>query len=318
MSKGYYNSEELIESVIHRANVPISQITITNEDILRFANEEISENLAAQILAVREEFYVTEEDFDSTEIEQLGDNSQRIEIPYRAFGSKIRLLQPLNGANAGVPLSPIPLEQVAIRTFGANFLYNNGFYIKNSFIYILDSSNSSYRASYYIRPSELVMLDRAAKVVSIDRDTGIIEVDSVPSNIEALSLIDFNQSLPNHRIYAFDKTVQTVNAVTNQMTFTPSDIPTDLVVGDYICTAGECVIPQIPSDLHSMLAQATACKVLEAQGDINNLKAAFAKLEKMEKSLLNMITNRIEAPGKKLVNLSGLLYKARGLRRKMW
>jgi hypothetical protein len=89
--------------------------------------------------------------------------------------------------------------------------------------------------------------------------------------------------------------------------FNPSDIPERLSVGDWICLAGETVIPQIPSDLHVMLAQAVACRVLEAIGDSQGLQNAAAKLQEMEQKLFNVIDSRLESPGRKCIPLNGLL-----------
>jgi len=300
---GYLRVDKFIDSVKKRAAVPTSQVTFTDEDIIRFANEDLEENMIPLIMAVREEFFVESETYTPTVV----NNNKRLEVPERAIGTKVRLINPISNGVVQPPLSLIPLEHVEYSSGGGS---DRGYYMKGNFIYLLISSEQVV-VSYYQRPNEVVLLERAAQIEAIDRDTGIIEVDDVPSIIEAGSIIDFNQTKPGHRVYAKDVTVATVNQLTNQISFSLADIPDDLIVGDYICLAGETVIPQIPSDLHNMLAQATACKILESINDEKGLKNATRRLEKMETKLLNLIESRAESKGKKIANIESLLYRNR-------
>lgn len=72
--------------------------------------------------------------------------------------------------------------------------------------------------------------------------------------------------------------------------------------GDYIALAGETIIPQIPDELHSMLAQRVACRCLEALGDREGLAAANAKLVEMETKTAILINDRVEGSPQKVVN----------------
>ncbi len=87
----------------------------------------------------------------------------------------------------------------------------------------------------------------------------------------------------------------------------PSDIPQYLAVGDHIALAEQCCIPQIPSDLHVLLAQKTAERILESQGDLAGLQAAQAKSKEMEFRAGTIIDNRVDESPPKLVNRHGIL-----------
>ncbi len=65
-----------------------------------------------------------------------------------------------------------------------------------------------------------------------------------------------------------------------------------------------------------MLAQSTACRILEALGDLDNLKFAYEKLNKMSARMLNIIEDRTEGNPKKIVNRNGFLRN--GFRRYRW
>lgn len=91
------------------------------------------------------------------------------------------------------------------------------------------------------------------------------------------------------------------------VTALPSDIPQYLAVGDHVALAEQCCIPQIPSDLHVYLAQKTAERILESQGDIAGLQAAQAKSKEMEFRAGTIIDNRVDESPPKLVNRHGIL-----------
>jgi hypothetical protein len=90
-------------------------------------------------------------------------------------------------------------------------------------------------------------------------------------------------------------------------TSTPSAIPEFLTIGDHVALAGECCIPQIPSDLHVFLAQKTAERILESQGDAQGLAMAQAKSKEMEFRSGTIIDNRVDESPPKLVNRHGVL-----------
>lgn len=90
-------------------------------------------------------------------------------------------------------------------------------------------------------------------------------------------------------------------------TVLPGDIPPYLAVGDHVALAEQCCIPQVPSDLHVYLAQKTAERVLESQGDIAGLQAAQMKSKEMEFRAGTIIDNRVDESPPKLVNRHGIL-----------
>lgn len=77
-------------------------------------------------------------------------------------------------------------------------------------------------------------------------------------------------------------------------------IPEKLIVGDVIALPEETIIPQIPVELHSMLAQRAAMRCLEALGDSQGLQNAAAKLADMENKTGMLIDNRVESSPKKI------------------
>jgi hypothetical protein len=75
--------------------------------------------------------------------------------------------------------------------------------------------------------------------------------------------------------------------------------------------AGESCIPNVPTELHAILAQRVACRVLEAIGDTQSLQNANSKLQEMEGKAGVILDSRVEGAVHKVVN-RGVLRNIRG------
>lgn len=84
-------------------------------------------------------------------------------------------------------------------------------------------------------------------------------------------------------------------------------IPIRLQINDVVALPEETIIPQIPIELHAMLAQRAAMRCLESLGDTAGLQAAAAKLADMETKTGNLIDNRVESSPMKIVPRHGTL-----------
>ncbi len=183
------------------------------------------------------------------------------------------------------------------------------------------ASGENLLAYYYIRPSKLVSESRVMIVTNINRTAGTVEVNNIPVNLDNTSLfaagtvIDFIQVKSPHKCLSIDKSIVGVNLLTKVLTFDPDDIPKNLAVGDHVALAEECIIPQIPTDLHSMLAQRIACRCLEAMGDREGLAAANAKLAEMELKGGTLVDSRVEDAPFKVTNRHGFLRRNRSIGR---
>ena len=73
----------------------------------------------------------------------------------------------------------------------------------------------------------------------------------------------------------------------------------DVVVGSYITEAEETIVPNMPTELHPILAQRVAVSCLEAMGDEQNKQSAERKLAKMEQDAGTFLDNRVEGANTK-------------------
>lgn len=147
------------------------------------------------------------------------------------------------------------------------------------------------------------------------------------------SLVDFLQTKPGHRTYGYDISVKSVGSVdgssfikvvktdlftyySNGFNFQPAIA--NIQIGDYVCLANECIIPQIPPDLHNALAERTAARILAAIGDTEGLQAANAKLQEIEIRQGSLLDDRSEGTPQKITARHSLLrYGKMGTRKRM-
>jgi|GEM_PF-1573216 len=135
------------------------------------------------------------------------------------------------------------------------------------------------------------------------------------------SLVDFLQTNPGHRTYVFDVEIPKNGITADTIVFNRRDLvtwsgtastdlvkmPIDLKVGDYVCLAGECIIPQIPPDLHTGLAERASARVLAALGDQAGLQVANAKIQEIDSRQGQLVDDRSEGNPQKVLNRNSLL-----------
>lgn len=304
-------SSELLRSIKRRAFIPNDQNTFSDSDFLDMLNEEISYFGIPHLLRTHEEYLVT---FLDTEVDSSTEQFE-FDIPERAIGNKLRDVAFVDDNDNFYELSRVSLEDLSDYNYRGDNLndYTEAFYIKGNKIILVDSlpvGNGVIRQFFYLKPNSLVLEERAAKITSIDTNTGNVVLDKVPSGFSNLPKMDFVQSRSPNLILNFDITPSAINIATKTLTFTTTDIPERLKVGDYVNFAGEAVVPQLPSELHGILAQRVAVAALEALGDSQNMQLAQNRLDMMEKSVNDLIDNRVDGAPQKLKNRHGTLTEA--------
>jgi hypothetical protein len=239
-------------------------------------------------------------------------NQTKYNIPYRAIGNKLRevAFRDTNGnifEMTRIGIGDLPFYN-GPQTYGRVYVY----YIANNQICLVpdslaQSTGTTMLVSYYIRPNSLVLLKNVAPITAINRTTGEITVSNIPTEFSTLLTFDFIKAKSPHRSLGIDKSMIGINSLTKILTFSLSDIPSDLDVGDHVCLATESAIPQIPSDLHAMLVQRVVRRCLEALGDTEGLSSSTMKLSELEKGTNTLIDNRVEDSCQKVVNRHAIL-----------
>lgn len=325
MAVSYMTSSSLIADIKRRAMIPTNQKTFQDVDFLSLANDEIDIGLTPSIMIVHEEFFVTSEDVT------IVSNQSHYPIPYRAIGGKLRDVFYKDIQGNIREMSRISPDDRAFYQTASLQNFFGYFYIEGNDIVLIPSVSSAGVGSivftYWLRPNDLVTEDRVATIQSIAVDsnagTTTYTVDQVPNGFAPSVAFDLMQARPGHQIRRFDVQATVVSPTNKMITFNTVDtvdfgeVTSAIRPGDYISFAGECIIPGIPSELHTVLAQRTACRCLEALGDQAGLQAANQKLAEMEQKTATLIDNRVEGAPQKINNFRGLLRSSK-LRRRGW
>jgi hypothetical protein len=145
-----------------------------------------------------------------------------------------------------------------------------------------------------------------------------LNTTDVSSNIVDTVLIDFLQTKSGHRLYAKDVPIIPGSVSTNAIAFNNVDVPLNLLVGDYICQQYECIIPQIPTDLHSGLAERVCARILAAQGDMQGLQISQGKMTDIKQSEGILTENRVDGSVEKVNQRKSIMSMQRmGIRRRI-
>ena len=307
--KAGLTTNALLKSIKRRAMIPDNQNTFTDQDFIDFLNEEMMIGMVPSILQLKEEYFIFRQ------VTPLIAEKNNYPVPERALGSKLREVCFIDNPNIPVA-NEYEMTQIAIDdrytglsngTGSADFTGFRRFYMLGSDVVLHPSVGPAPYGGlafyYYLRPNSLVKDNAVATVKSINKTTGEVLIETLPSGFSSsngINTFDFIKAKSPHNILDID--VSSTQISTTSITFPVSKIPKDLEVGDYISLAGQSCIPNIPTELHMVLAQRVAQRALEALGDTEGLNNATAKIAEMENKLTTMLDNRVEGAPRKVVN----------------
>lgn len=305
----YMTSDQLIASVKRRASIPTSQSTFTNDDFLAFADEEMSLGLVPSVMTAHSDYFMY------TQVIPLVSGQSRYAVPYRAIGNKLREVAYEDGSGQVGSMTQIGIADLSDYNSSSNSRPRE-FYMENNEVVLVGDFaqapvDGKLRLTYYMRPNSLVLLEKVAVITNVDRISGIISVSNLPTDFSINSKLDLIKVQSPNKTLVFDITPAAINSTSKTITLNLSDIPSTLAAGDHITMAMECAIPQVPSDLHVVLAHRVAARCLEALGDTEGLQTANAKLAELEVKTNTLISSRVEDAPRKIVNRTTTLRRGR-------
>lgn len=302
----YYTSNTLIDAVRRRASLPKADSLYSDEDILAFATDEIYDDVLPLIRNSQEEYLI----YTKKVLVQNG--VQAYEIPERSVASELRDLyfEDSNG-NIYEMTRILPDDKFDRRYLSRSVSQPYNFYMENNTIVLNEKINSPATGylvmKFILRPSALVITDRVAKITDIDRTTGIITVNKIPSVFNMSLKYDFTKTRSPHNMLAMDVSAVGLNLISNQITFNAADIPQNLAVGDRICIENESDIPQIPTEMHRLVIAKTVERVLEGIRDSEGLANAIRKTQQVERGMDDLMENRVTSAPLKIKNKTSFL-----------
>jgi hypothetical protein len=204
-----YSVDSLLTSVKVRTMNASNQNTVTDDDIVRIASEELQAVIIPYIESVKQEYWVTYEN------ETFVNGQVNYEIPSRASGTKLRDIALIDNQGNEVLLNYIQPED--LKSSWAYSPYQFGFYPQDNHIVLvlgnlLGAANYSYVRMYYFRrPNQLCPTDEAGQVTAIDSNTGEVTLTFVPSDWATSDTFDCIASQPPFSSHGDDQTISAIN-----------------------------------------------------------------------------------------------------------
>jgi hypothetical protein len=311
----YYTADKLINSIRRSAQLPVNNNTFKEEDYLELADEELSLNIVPSIIRQHENYFL----YTLPVPMEIG--KSRYKIPSRATGNKLKdlTIQDPNGQIREMTM--IPLEHIT--DYQGSAFHRDArpiYYVLNDEIVLFPETvvNAEYTLlfTFYIKPNKLVKLNQVAIITAIDALNKTITVNNLPAAFNSTQLYDFVTVQSPHVTLGFDVPIVNINAGTKLIQFDPAYVfPERLAVGDHMCIQNETAIPQIPSDLHPMLAKKVAIVCQQALGDTEGVQTSTASYNEIQTNVSTIIDNRVESAPKKLVNRNSFMRRSAATRR---
>lgn len=189
----------------------------------------------------------------------------RYSIPTRAIVAGIKMVEGVDSSGNSWMLYDYSDETNA--KFGGRWAQNGDFYIEgNELVFYQSPPAGTLKVTYSRRLSELVLTTSAAVITVING--GTITIGATPTTgtgfAAASTAYDFIKANPHYDILAMDRNA-TRSSTT--LTFSASDVPSSLAVGDYVALAKQTPVCQAPHELHPLLALRTAYVWSRAKND---------------------------------------------------
>ena len=157
-----YSVDDLLKSIKTRGIIPADDNTINDDDILRFANEELLSSIAPLVRAYGEEYFVNTIDYPLTP------GQDAYVLPYRAMGNIVRKIVLHEGdRQEKVPLATLD-QVIQMKKYGRRGNTKYAYYLEDYkfIIYPSPQNQATLRIHFFFRPNQLVASSKSATHVS--------------------------------------------------------------------------------------------------------------------------------------------------------
>lgn len=301
-------AEDLITSLKLRSMAPMSQNTFTTAYFLQILNEEMKSKLIPLIQGIRENYFLT---YKRTTIEA---NRYRYPLPERAIGNALKDLCFVDNSGnrarrvARTDAHLLPASTISSSNVEHVLLFGDELFL----VPTPNAAIGSLEQWFYSRPNDLVSTSSCAKITAVSSvgGTTTFTVDTdLTASLSVGSKVDFLSSKSPFLLWSEDATITAITATT--IAVATSEVSNEIssvepLVNDYICPAKSANIPMFPEELHPILAQMGAVRVLKSLGDANKTAMAKAELDELAAAAKMVLANRIESSVMPVYNPRGI------------
>lgn len=254
-----YTTSGLLAAIRAEGSIPDEDPDATDAKLLLAADRVYDRVFVPAVRKAVSDFYVTSSYLTITA------GTAEYRVPHRAVTSSVRAVVVQDTGGREYPLVPLPLAD-RHNFYPSSQSFPSYYCLADDKIVLLPTPNNSsqtlrivheYRAGKLILPADAALISAVAAPVVTD-DTALYVVGTsgtfdptdptpcdVVDHLAPFSVIGFDGS--------FDGSVPVIGATLELNTRYQAP-----VAGNYICPVGETPIPQIPAELHGLLALYTA------------------------------------------------------------
>lgn len=291
-----HTTTALLASIKRRGQIPSTDETLATADFLAIADEELHLYVVPLLLSVREEYLVATQDLT------IVSGTASYPIPPRAIGGKLRDVL-VDSGTTYVPLLRVEPERRGDFTASGSV---QGYLLEGNNIILMPtpSAAGTLKIKYFRRPSKLVATSACGLLTAgyAAGTTALVLTATAPATFVDNALVDIVGASPGFESANDDRRLNVPST-----TSVPVDSPGLLVAtsaNDYMCLAGESPIPQVPVELHGLLAQRTAYRCLEALGS-KSADMARKGADDMHQRAMMLLAPRVEGATRVVINHNG-------------
>lgn len=313
-----WTTVELLAGIRRSGSIPTSTLSATADaDLLAYADDELQESILPLALRAQEEFYVR------TQTVTVTSGTDTYPIPRRAIASRLRdVVWVANSVKTHLP-------RLAIETItGLSTITSGtpaGFTLDAANLTLVPIPNQAAQLllRYHLRPGRLVATTNCRQLTAITADTDYSGAASVGRTrlqwTSALStttlgtVLDVISGSPPFEGKVVSSTYASAGGSVTSIDIASSGILNTLSVGDWVVTEDTSPVIQAPVELHGLLVQRTAARILLALGYGDEAAQQSTKADQAEAKAMLLLTPRTDGNPKRLTGgIFGTLNKGSG------
>lgn len=290
---------QLAEDVGERGSLPENDLRFSTAKILKAATLELREGVAPLLSVSRAEHLV----YPYTVPVTIGTAEYR--MPPRAVGGSLRDVVFIG--TDGNPQRMRQLSMDEVEQIGGTDATGtpDRYYVRGYNVRLVPIPNVTGTLSipYYARPNKLVLPSQAIPIVEVNENSTTVTLTLEYDDPSAL--VPFPYNSPFLDVVRATPGFETL--IPNGANFSPTNLGGGLVTitfnkseltsqgpenGDYVCLPGQSPVPQIPVELHGLLAARTARRLIKATGD-DRWQALEADVRELEDMAMNWLAPRV-------------------------
>jgi hypothetical protein len=302
-----YDTSHLLSLIRDHTRIP-GTTGYSDADCLRVATAELHSSLLPMVKAQRQEMWLSSE--ATTYVVPLTEGQSEYQLPARAVGAGARKAT-LVRASPTREVSPLRWYEVEqVEEWSSSPGFPTGYTVRGNRLVLYPTpqnvSGWSLRVPFHVRPGRLVSTEECGEVESaVEGGVGLINVTLTSDALTALNnatVVDVVRGSAPFDTVRLEALCSFTSPTTLEMYGVEAS---ELSMGDYICLPGTSPFPQLPVELHPLLAHRVAMRQLTSIQDLDAAGAVAALLPEERKDAALAITPRVEGEDRKPQNGMG-------------